>query len=400
VILIDENEVELDPFEFAPDWKSVVTGLGGEQQSPDEHYVFHTPYADFGEEEVLVTLRFDGLAATQGMIVLRVNAYPKRPGALAYQVAHGEVPLRLIAADDGVTTLRFRPAPNVLHAILGHNYDHTDASATGLVVTARRMSAAEADVDARTDERRTSFGDSNIRQVPQLMTIAAPKLLEPVSQPCSRSQFDEPVYSEWTARMQEAPVCDYRQWRHVYILQVLRRYGLLEAGARAIGFGPDAGPVPAMLAQLGCQVTMADPDAVGLDAWRNSALCPDPTFNANVAHVPLNRADLPPDAIDFDLLWSQPGPNDLTTVEETVDFILSSLNCLKPGGLAVHIVMYDPQPGDEDDGQGNPLVRRGDLDRLALTLIGHGHEIAQFAYLGGDPDPTAFGIIARRGLRT
>jgi hypothetical protein len=400
VILLDENEVELGPFEFAPDWRSLVGGLGGAQQGPDDHYVFHTPYADFGQEEVLVTLRFDGLVATRGMIVLRVHAYSSRPGAAAYQIAYAEAPLRLIAADGGTTTLRFRPAANVLHAVLGHIYDGTDATAAGLRVTARRLSAVEAEAEAVTDERRTSFGASTIRAVPQLMSAAAPRLATPISQPCTRPQLAEPVYAEWAARMHEAPAHDSRQWGHIYILQALRSYGVLEAGAQAIGFGPDAGAIPAVLADIGCHVTMADPDAMGVEVWRNPALCDDATFDRNVFHRPLNRADLPDDLTGFDLLWSQRSPNDLSTVTDTVDFIHRSLACLKPGGMAVHMVSYDPLPGAEADAAGNPILRRGDLDRLALGLIGHGHEIAQFTYSGGDRDPTAFGIIARRGLRT
>ncbi len=400
MILPDENEVDLGAFEFAPDWRSLIAGLGGPQESADDHYVFHTPYADFGSDEVVVTLRFDGLTATRGMIVLRVNGYSLRPGSAAYQIAYAEAPLRLIAADGGTTTLRFRPSANVLHAVLGHCYDATDAAATALHVTARRLSAAEAEAEAGTSRDRTSFGASTIRAVPQLMTAAPPRLVAPVSQPCSRSQFAEPVYAEWVARMGEAPQADPRQWAHVFILQALRRYGLLESGARAIGFGPDAGAIPALLAAAGVQVVMADPDAGGVDAWRNPALCADGAFNALVTHVPLNRADLPDDVVGFDMLWSQPNPNDLSTVSDTADFILRSLGCLKPGGLAVHMVRYDTVPGDAMDGADNPILRRGDLDRLALTLIGFGHEIAQFAYLSGDRDPAIFGIIARRGLRS
>jgi hypothetical protein len=400
VILPDDNEVDLGAFEFVPEWRSLIGGLGGADQPGDDHYVFHTPYADYGEGEVLVTLRFDGLAVTRGLIVLRVNAYSLRPGSSAYQIAYAEAPLRLIAADGGLTTIRFRPGANMLHSILGHVYDGTDATATALHVTGRRLSAAEMEAEASADERRTSFGASTIRAVPQLLSAARPKLLTPVSQPCTAKQFAEPVYAEWAARMHEPPVADTRQWAHIYILQAIRRYGLLEPGVRAIGFGPDAGAIPALLAASECDVTMADPDAADAAVWRNPALCSDALYSQNVTHRPLNRADLPEDVAGYDLLWSQPSPNDLSTVLETMNFIQRALACLKPGGLAVHLVRYDPQAGDEADALGNPILRRVDFDRLALGLIGHGHEIAQFAYSGAESDPTAFGIIARRGLRT
>jgi hypothetical protein len=401
-LLPDDEAVAIDPFAFVPDWTSRVAGLHAGGPPGDENYVFHTLYADYGAGEVTVTVQFTGLSATRGSLVLRVAALSSRPGSAAFHVTHTEVPLRLVQFDGGRAQVSFTPAPETRYAVLGHIYDETDAAAEKLSVTVQRSAAIEARLAEEANIRRTAFGTPTIRPSSRLTASEPPRLADPVSQLGTAAQYDEPVYAEWAARLKEPVRRHPAQWQSIYILQALRRYGMLEPGAHGLGFGRDTGALPAIMAATRCRVTMTDPAAGGATHWRRPDIVDDTVFDGHVAFRPVERAaPLPENLAGFDFLWAGADNRDLGTVAAVTDFILRSLDCLKPGGLAVHVAATDPQPDAETDPAGdNPVLPRVAFDRLALALIGHGHEVAQLNYLGElESGPTYFGLTVRRSLR-
>ena len=397
-----EKAFELNAFDYVPDWSSRILGLGGPMPAPDPNYAFHTPYTDFGDSPALVSVQFEGLQATHGIIVIRIGALPRRQGAMAFQVAAQEFPIWVMAKDGEPMRIRFRPSPDNLYAVMGHIFNDTDAAATGVAISVRRASEVTAEAEALANQRRTLFGAPSVRPAAQLTTVERPTLAYPVSQMPTADQYREAAYAEWSARLGESSPRDPEQWRQIYILQVLRRYGLLEPGARGLCLGSEAGGLPAILAETGCSIVMTDPAAEGIGAWRRPALCPTDLFDLRVTHEPANLADIPPALASFDFLWSQPDPRTIASLPATTDFLVRSMACLKPAGLAVHIVAYQPRSaGEPTAADGTPLFRPGDFERLALTLIGQGHEVAQINYDdSGDPEVKPFGFIVRRGLYT
>jgi hypothetical protein len=397
-----EKALELGAFEYVPDWTSRVAGLGGSGPAVDPNYVFHTLYSDFGEDEVVVSVRFEGLQATTGIIVIRIGALPRRQGAMAFQVAAQEFPTWVAAKDDAPLLIRFRPSSDNLYAVMGHIFNETDAAATGIRITARPASEVNAEAEALASKRRSEFGAPTIAPAAQLTTVDKPSLTHPVSQMPTPAQYRERVYGEWSAQLSLPPARDPEQWRQIYTLQVLRRYGLLEPGARGVCFGSETGPLPALLASIGCTVVMTDPGATGTDMWRRPQLCSDELFDLRVSHQPVDPTAIPASLSDFDFLLSQPDPRTLPDVSAVAGFFVNSMACLKPAGLAVHIVTFNPNPASgRADANGMPLFHPGDFERMSLTFIGQSHEVAQINYDdGGDHRQKPFGFIIRRGVYT
>jgi hypothetical protein len=111
----------------------------------------------------------------------------------------------------------------------------------------------------------------------------------------------------------------------------------------------------------------------------------------------------------------------LGSIEKGLAFIERSIECLKPGGLAIHTTEFNTSSDAETiDNMGTVLFRRRDFKELARRLKQKGHKVAAFDFNLGDhpvdrfidvppyrPQPhlqmalmgfstTSFGLIVRR----
>ena len=85
-----------------------------------------------------------------------------------------------------------------------------------------------------------------------------PTLAEPVSQPATAGQFQEPEYTRWCAAIGEVPKLHRKQWEFVYILRMLEVHGMLEPGKRGLGFGVGREPLVATIAAHGPSLLAPD----------------------------------------------------------------------------------------------------------------------------------------------
>ncbi|TVV73375.1 class I SAM-dependent methyltransferase [Sphingomonas solaris] len=430
----------LDPFAFWPPLVSRIGGLGGHEAGGDEAYAFHTSYIHCDEGPAVFTLRFKGLKATRGSLTLSVNVLPLRANSIAFKAASDSIPFRNLILDEGVATIRVAATSGNSYAVLGYIYDETDASAESLEIDVRRV----VDVDAFTrkliDARRTLFSTTTVHPVPRLVSREAPTLADPVCQMCTAAQFEEPVYREWVDRMEIGKHRHRKHWEYVYVLQSLRRYGVLAEGARGLGFGVGNETLPAVMAAMGCTVVATDLPAdhaqvadwsatnqhiASVEGLRQPTICPDELFDQRVSFRAVDMSALPEDMVDFDFIWSSCAFEHLGSIPAGLRFVEEAMRCLKPGGVAVHTTEFNLSSNDETvDAGATVLFRRKDFERLALSLISRGHEVAQFKYEQGDTEidrhidlppfgghshlkialgefvATSFGIIVRRGLAT
>ncbi len=233
-----------------------------------------------------------------------------------------------------------------------------------------------------------------------LISQEPPVLAHPVSQMCTATQFDEPVYAEWCAAMKTPKHLHRKQWEFVFILQSLRYHGALREGARGLGFGVGKEPLPAVFASLGCGIVATDlaADDRRARAWhcsgqhvseltslRHPSICPDAILQERVRFREVDMTRIDSDLRDFDFCWSSCAYEHLGSIAAGLDFVESSLECLKPGGLAVHTTELNLTSNTRTmDRTSTVLFRRRDFEDLALRLSKRGHEVQKFKFDPGD----------------
>ena len=263
-----------------------------------------------------------------------------------------------------------------------------------------------------------------------------PSLARPTSQMCTHDQFQEPDYARHCAAFGSEPGTHRKQWEFCYILAVLESAGLLRRGLRALGFGTGREPLPSVFARHGMQVLATDAP-VELDrtqGWaetsqhsssladlHNPGLVDRETFFALADWRAVDMNAIPEDLRDFDLCWSACALEHLGSIEKGLDFIVNSVACLRPGGLAVHTTEFNLGSDTETlDVPGLCLFRRRDMEAVANRLKREGHEVWPLNFHPGDTEidevidappyalphiklvigdhvSTSIGIVVRRG---
>ena len=215
-----------------------------------------------------------------------------------------------------------------------------------------------------------------------------PSLTRPVSQVCTESQFYEPAYAYWCEQFHEHPRTHRKQWEFCYILQVLATRGRLAPQFRGLGFGVGEEPLTSLFARYGVEVVATDLDPGGAAAagWIETAqharaledlnrrgICPAERFAALVSFQPADMRAISPSLRDFDFTWSACALEHLGSLKDGGDFILNSLQTLRPGGVAVHTTEYNvDNTAGTLDGAGTVLFRRQDLEDVVQEAVRQG----------------------------
>lgn len=394
-----------DPFAFWPGLRSRVAGLGGTGEAVDPDNVFHTAYREHQAGPTRFVARFAGLEGT-GELVLRVNALPARAGAQAVTVATRVHPLS--GDHDLALSIDVDCEPGHSYALLA-SLRGGEARADGVTVASTTPEGDGASGDgASGDDAGTDATDllaharATFLATPPPAALAAhvvagpATLAAPVSQMCTAAQFAEPVYREWADALRTVPRLHRKQWEFIYIAQALRCAGALTAGKRGVGFGVGREPLPAMFAAMGCSVVATDLAAEdsrardwretqqhvdSIEALRRPDLCPDDVFERAVSFQPADMTRIPSDLRGFDFTWSSCAFEHLGSIAAGLAFVEASLDCLAPGGIAVHTSEFNLSSNDHTiDDAGTVLFRRRDIEVLATRLIRAGHEVAPLCY--------------------
>lgn len=222
----------------------------------------------------------------------------------------------------------------------------------------------------------------------------------PHSIACRSDSFLQPWFSYWTARFRVRMRQHRKLWEFVFICQALWERGALRPGSRGLGFGVGTEPMAAVFASEGCKIVGTDmaPDgatalgwiegqqhALGKEALRRPELCPDDVFEENVSFRVVDMNYVPDDLTGFDFCWSSCALEHLGSIELGLAFIERSLDCLKPGGWAVHTTELNLSSNDDTvDHMGTVLFRQQDFLALAERLAANGHRLAPLDFDPGD----------------
>lgn len=202
-----------------------------------------------------------------------------------------------------------------------------------------------------------------------------PTLENPVSQLCTEQQCCSQVALDWCAKMGEQFRMHRKQWEYAYIMQVLKVNNMLQPDRRGLGFGVGSEPMTAMMAAVGCKILatdLGDLDVKG--SWgpvqlNHRGLCSVAVFEEQTAHLEVDMREIPDNLQDFDFVWSCSSMEHLGGIEKGLDFVLESLKCLVPGGIAVHTTEFNTK-SDFGTIESDDLVffRRRDMERLAEEI--------------------------------
>ena len=211
-----------------------------------------------------------------------------------------------------------------------------------------------------------------------------------VSQCVSQAQIESPIYHNWCTAMHDMPRYSRKQWEYVYVLESLRQQGLLTAGRKGLGFAVGTEPISAVLATYDIQVLATDlpSNDARADDWKKTGqhadilqqldargICDPTNFARHVQFRPVNMTEIPANLYkQFDFVWSCCAFEHLGSLEAGLQFVTDSLQCLKPGGTAIHTTEYCVNSNDRTTTHSSTvLYRRQDLERLRdrLQLLGY-----------------------------
>lgn len=231
-----------------------------------------------------------------------------------------------------------------------------------------------------------------------------------VSQVVSASQFSHPAFARFREVLfpnnvgltqcggDEPPPPDRKLWEWCYILRAAEQHGKLVPGAKAVGFGVGSEPLPAALAKFGLSVLATDraPEASAdwavagqhmhdLRSLSKSDVVSDDALQrlVRIRHVDMNS--IPDDLGRFDLVWSACALEHLGTPQAGLDFVVRTLDLLRPGGLAVHTTELElTRRADTADYGHLAVYRTSDLDDLVARVRNAGFETTTNWYVAMD----------------
>lgn len=410
-----KDERELDPFGYFPELISRVGGIGNSGAIEDPSYAFHTPYVGLSKGTHRYRVQFENLRGREGTMIVSVNELAHQPHPAVTTLKTIRLPLRDLAHRYGRLELEIQTRPDRTYAVFGGVEGPSDACADALTVTIAEPRPAGGQSSAE-----AAPGGRPMQAAPRLVSLERPTLANPVSQVCTAAQFDEPSYDSWLSFLHLPKRRHRAQWETVFVLQALKRYGALRPGVRALGLGVAGQTLPAALATLGCEVTAIDQlagrdgqaPAEGLDRLRRPEICPEGRFLEAIRFRCAQLEPLQPDLKGFDMVWCTSLISHVGSAQAAFDLAEAALLSLRPGGLAIFTTPFRRAPvsalGDCEESR--PL-RRTEVERFALSMLGLGHDVAQLRYAplppgpaseprtgaGSDEEVTSLGLIVRRG---
>lgn len=179
-------------------------------------------------------------------------------------------------------------------------------------------------------------------------------------------------------------------WEWVYICRALKERGMLKDGMRGLCFAVGKEPLPAIFANLGCIITATDAPPKNISAkWDETNQHSDDLSYLYYPHIvgkqkffentSFRYADMkyiPSDLKDYDFIWSSCSLEHLGSMHAAKDFIYRAMDCLRPGGVAVHTTEFNLKSGVETSMMGsNSILRSVDFIEIAEHLEWQGHKI-------------------------
>jgi hypothetical protein len=260
--------------------------------------------------------------------------------------------------------------------------------------------------------RRLALERQNVTTLISALLLGEPTTLAPASEvvpsgpsslegccTCRQEHFRDPWYGHHMALLRQPPRFHRKQWEFHYIVDALRRNGMLAPGKRGVGFGVGREPLSAFFASSGIEIVATDMDAEravrsgwagsnehaqSLAALNAKGICDPMIFERSVTLRIADMNRIPEDLRDFDFCWSACALEHLGSIERGMLFVEASLECLKPGGVAVHTTELNLDSNEHTlDHSTTVIPRRRDFEALAERLARNGHHMETLNFDAG-----------------
>ena len=212
-----------------------------------------------------------------------------------------------------------------------------------------------------------------------------------VSSLCTAALLESDAFRFWIASLEEEWHYHRKLWEWAYICQALYERSLLTEGTRGVAFAVGRESLPALFASYGCSIVATDlaaddPRATG---WATSGewartlaelnrlgLCPEALFRERVSFRPVDMNHIPADLRDFDFSWSSCSFEHCGSLELGAAFLINQMDCLRPGGVAVHTTEFNLTSNTRTVRTGRTVIyRRSDIEDIVRRLRGLGHAV-------------------------
>jgi 2-polyprenyl-3-methyl-5-hydroxy-6-metoxy-1,4-benzoquinol methylase len=163
------------------------------------------------------------------------------------------------------------------------------------------------------------------------------------------------------------------------IYQALLDLGMLQEKKEGLVFACGREPLASLFASMGCNILATDLDMQDerSQAWHKTnqtctikslnerKICENVIFNERVKYMSVDMNKLPPDLGLFDFLWSACSVEHLGSIDLGKQFIINSLDYLKPNGIAVHTLEYNVSSNEITVAVGETvLFRQKDIEDI------------------------------------
>jgi len=212
-----------------------------------------------------------------------------------------------------------------------------------------------------------------------------------VSQLCRHATLDSAAFRGWADRLREPWRAHRKLWELAFICQALDERGMLQPGHKGLGFAVGAEKLPSFFASLGCHITATDlpmdderskPWAAtgqwvgNLEALNAAGLCSDSDFHERVAFRPVDMNAIPPDLVEYDYTWSTCSFEHCGSLDLGLRFLERQMDCLRPGGVAVHSTEFNLSSNDDTQSDGWCVIYRlKDIESICRRLVDQGHSV-------------------------
>ena len=241
------------------------------------------------------------------------------------------------------------------------------------------------------------------RRYPKLFSEAPrPEGKDLVSQICRYETLASPTFRSWLDKLQWSWEPHRKPWELAFVCQALDERGMLKPGTKGLGFAVGVERLPAIMAAHGCRITatdLAETDTrshawsasgqwVGsTDALNAQGICSEKDFRSLVSYRPVDMNRIPDDLTGYDFTWSTCSFEHCGSLDLGLAFLERQLNCLRPGGIAVHTTEFNLSSNDDTLENGNTVIYRlRDIESFCQRLTVNGHTVAPLDVRQGDTE--------------
>lgn len=211
---------------------------------------------------------------------------------------------------------------------------------------------------------------------------------------CNQAQIDSEAFKSWTEKRGSGARVSRKDWELSYICQALYERGFLAPGKRGLVLAVGTEELPSLFASMGCEIVASDmasdkaaeigwietnQHAASLESLNTKGLCPSDVFAERVTFRVVDMNHIPDDLMQekFDFVWSACSLEHLGSIQKGQEFILNSMRCLKPGGVAVHTTEFNLSSNWLTvNSFPTCIFRRRDIEQVVKKLRKSGYSIS------------------------